>query len=1052
MPPSSGELWGHHLMPSQIVVDCLLPTGILVPCLCNRDATLETIKADLWTEAKKYPLHWKLSEAGSYIFVGITQDAEREEFYDESRRLCDLRLFQPILKIMEPLGNREEKMLNYEIGMLIGMPVNEFNENKDLEVITFRRNILKACKDTVDLRDTGGDHMRAMYAYTPELDAAKELPTHLMDSLKKFTDDGCVIVCVWVVSENNDRAKYSAKVSHDALPSDIISDTIRRRSRTMGMTREHAERCIEEYKHLYVLKVCGCNEFLLAEVHISQYKYIRECIARNIIPQLMLHTKESVYSTLPETPFIWPSYMQRGIQALSRINEQQTVSLWDVHTTLRIKISCATYVNIKELGKIYVRACIYHGTEALCEPRSSKMVESTNPRWDEWLDFLLIPDMPRSARLCLSICSESKRRNRKVQYALAWGNLQLFNFNDRLQADKQSLYLWPMPQGMDDLLNPIGLPISNPNKDCPCLEIEFDRFSHPVLYPPEAHFEQLARMVSLKEYQNGAIQPTEANKKDLAALQEIVSKDPLSDMSEQEKELLWIMREECLKMPLSLPKLLQAIKWSDRENVAQLYQLLSRWPVVAPEVALELLDCSYSDLRVRAYAVSCLDQGLKDEKLSQYLLQLVQAVKYEPYLDNPLTRFLLKRSLLSQRIGNAFFWHLKSEMHQISIRLRFGLILEAFCRGCGNYLKTLAQQVEALDKLTKLTDTLKAEVTSDDHMRFLQEQLQQPDYQEALCNLTSPLYPSQNLGKIIQADCRVMTSKKLPLWLVWDNPDIMADIGECQYFIMFKNGDDLRQDMLTLQVIRLMDSLWKNEGLDMMMIPYGCLATGKDVGLIELVKKAKTITAIQSRGGTRAAVQLDSSQLHKWIKEKNPDRYEDAIDAFTRSCAGYCVATFVLGIGDRHPENIMVTEGGQVFHIDFGHFLDHKKKKFGINRERVPFVLTEDFLRVIAKGSDQPAKQAGFKQFQELCCQAYLVLRKHSHLIITLFTMMLQCGISELQSLDDIGYIRKTLAVEKTEEKALDYFLEQLRNAYGDSWTTKVDWFFHNFRTFHTHK
>ena len=40
------------------------------------------------------------------------------------------------------------------------------------------------------------------------------------------------------------------------------------------------------------------------------------------------------------------------------------------------------------------------------------------------------------------------------------------------------------------------------------------------------------------------------------------------------------------------------------------------------------------------------------------------------------------------------------------------------------------------------------ELFQDDHMRFLQEQLQQPDYQEALCSLPSPLYPSQNLGKI----------------------------------------------------------------------------------------------------------------------------------------------------------------------------------------------------------------------------------------------------------------------------------------------------------------
>ena len=50
----------------------------------------------------------------------------------------------------------------------------------------------------------------------------------------------------------------------------------------------------------------------------------------------------------------------------------------------------------------------------------------------------------------------------------------------------------------------------------------------------------------------------------------------------------------------------------------------------------------------------------------------------------------------------------------------------------------------------------------------------------------------------------------------------------------------------------------------------------------------------------------------------------------------------------------------QVFHIDFGHFLDHRKKKFGINRERVPFVLTEDFIKVIAKGSDNPTKSKEF--------------------------------------------------------------------------------------------
>lgn len=62
----------------------------------------------------------------------------------------------------------------------------------------------------------------------------------------------------------------------------------------------------------------------------------------------------------------------------------------------------------------------------------------------------------------------------------------------------------------------------------------------------------------------------------------------------------------------------------------------------------------------------------------------------------------------------------------------------------------------------------------------------------------------------------------------------------------------------------------------------------------------------------------------------------------------------------------MVKKNGQLFHIDFGHILGHFKEKFFIRRERVPFVLTHDFVYVINKGKNEKNPDE-FKHFQDLC-------------------------------------------------------------------------------------
>lgn len=137
----------------------------------------------------------------------------------------------------------------------------------------------------------------------------------------------------------------------------------------------------------------------------------------------------------------------------------------------------------------------------------------------------------------------------------------------------------------------------------------------------------------------------------------------------------------------------------------------------------------------------------------------------------------------------------------------------------------------------------------------------------------------------------------------------------------FQVGDDLQQDMLTLQMVRIMDKLWLKEGLDLKIVTFACVPTGHKRGMIEMVTDAETLRKIQVEFGLTGP--FKDRPIAEWLAKHNPSEleYERAVENFTASCAGYSVATYILGICDRHNDNIMLKTSGHLFHIDFGKFL-----------------------------------------------------------------------------------------------------------------------------------
>ena len=90
----------------------------------------------------------------------------------------------------------------------------------------------------------------------------------------------------------------------------------------------------------------------------------------------------------------------------------------------------------------------------------------------------------------------------------------------------------------------------------------------------------------------------------------------------------------------------------------------------------------------------------------------------------------------------------------------------------------------------------------------------------------------------------------------------------------------------------------------------------------------------------------------------------------------------------------MVTTSGNLFHIDFGHFLGNTKTFIGIQRERVPFVLTPDFVYVMGTESSD--------MFQKFKVELDYANTQYTYFAVLWYTRIKNTRLSFVQNLRTI--------------------------------------------------
>lgn len=208
-------------------------------------------------------------------------------------------------------------------------------------------------------------------------------------------------------------------------------------------------------------------------------------------------------------------------------------------------------------------------------------------------------------------------------------------------------------------------------------------------------------------------------------------------------------------------------------------------------------------------------------------------------------------------------------------------------------------------------------------------------------------------GLIDLSGVKVLQSITKPILIPFDVPAFSP-----KFSILWK-GEDIRKDQIVMNFIRLCDKILKRElGKDYNIVTYNVRPTKANGGFIEIVNDCTTL------------YDMDTRACNMFNFVTGDSKIEELRERFMRSCAAYSTLTYLLGAGDRHLHNIMLTKDARLFHIDYGYVMGADPKKI-IGLTKVPDMrIDQNIVNLLGPPEN-------FERFKDMVNEIYNCLRRH---------------------------------------------------------------------------